>query len=282
MMKRILSWLPWDFSRGNDHPYSGLPLLLVTGVGRSGTTVMRKSLGLHPAIDYTGGENNVLYDLLGVAQHNCTYPSRKVAMRVSQDEYDRLFKELVLKLLWPSPVGGTKAPRLLMAFSDLSPDRGNYLRNLFPNLTIVYIVRNGIEVVASRMLYEGFRDRPFDWQCQVWAATREFAEWGGTQDGFVVVRHEELTETASAERALGRVFECAGVDFERRCLESLLHTRYHPTILKGESADAAGNMQHRAERWRHWTHEQRCCFEDLCAPTMAYFDYEIPAGFRDP
>ena len=55
---------PWRTAR---HPYESVPLIVISGVGRSGTTALRESLGLHPDVHSTGRENNIIYDVADTA-----------------------------------------------------------------------------------------------------------------------------------------------------------------------------------------------------------------------
>lgn len=80
MINRIFRRL-YSFLHGYEiHPYDVLPLLLISGVGRSGTSALRFSLGVHRDVQYTGTENNIIHDVMTVALRNCTMASRKTAM----------------------------------------------------------------------------------------------------------------------------------------------------------------------------------------------------------
>jgi len=214
--------------------------------------------------------------VLATALHNCTYPSRRVGMMVGQEIYDRQFKLLFLNLLWPAPRTGRGLPKMILAFSDLTPDRAEYLCRIFPGTRIVYVVRNGIEVVASRMVFHGFMDKPFEWQCEVWSQTQALAQWGEGRADFIGVRHEQLLEPTSAEPTYRSIFEKIGLPFHQRCLDMLLEKQFHPTSFPGEKDEDAGSLRKRGDRARLWTGEQRETFVKICKDAMDYFHYEIP------
>ena len=260
------------------HPYARVPLVLVSGVGRSGITVLRNSLGAHDLIDPTGSENNVINDVLQAAYDNCTKPSRKSAMRTSQHDYDRNFQNLLLNLLWPPP--RRRRPRVLLAYSAIRTSWAIYLWQVFPEARIVYIVRNGIEVVASRMQYDSFKRFEFQQQCERWTLSYEVARWGEGFEEFKVVRHESLLDATRAEVVFTDLFEWIGLPPDRRCLETLNSQRFHPTSYPGESEQSRQNLAERKERWRYWTDEQRAIFVEECAEAMDYFGYPIPWGKR--
>ncbi|MHC4141730.1 MAG: sulfotransferase [Planctomycetota bacterium] len=261
------------------HAYDDIPLVVLSGVGRSGTFALRDALGRHAQVHSTGSENNILYDLLSTAQRNCTIEARRIAMQVDQATYDRLFHDLILNLLWPEP--RTELPRQLLAFSNLLPDRAAYLCRLYPGqvgaakVRIVYLVRNGIEVVSSRLRFGNFVDLPFRQHCEVWARSVEMAEWGRDRDDFLLLRHERLLVAETLSESLDAFWTFAGLPAEPKIFERLLNVCYHPT--SEDDANSPGEtLRKRADRWRDWTDEQRRTFADVCGETMRYWGYEMP------
>jgi Sulfotransferase family len=279
-MNRYVNLFAWYANKLFDHPFYGIPPIIVSGVGRSGTTALRMSLGEHPGIVYNQAENNILMDLLVAGLHNCTYPSRKASMQMGQERYDKAFRNLILNVLYPRPRFSLKTPTHWMALSDITPRLAQYLKQLFPKARIVYIVRNGIEVVSSRMVFEGFKNRPFNWQCEVWAKAEETARWGQQQDNFFLIRHETLLDQDTTARVFDELWTWLGLKNDFRCVEALWSKSYHPTILSSEDAGTSADLRQRTLRWKYWNEEQRQIFASRCAAGMQYFGYEIPWEFQ--
>ncbi|MHC4217635.1 MAG: sulfotransferase [Planctomycetota bacterium] len=265
------------------HPYDHIPLIVLSGVGRSGTCAVRDALGRHSRIHSTGTENNILYDLLDTARRNCTIESRRAAMRVDQATYDGLFRDLVLDLLWPEPM--TRPPERLLAFSNLRPDRAEHLCRLFSPeagaapVKIVYLVRNGIEAVSSRLRYESFADLPFHEHCEAWSRSVELAEWGRGRDDVMVLRHENLLAADALAESLDALWSFIDLPAEPRCFDTLLYVCHHPT--RDDDGEDMGTppgevLSGRADRCRDWTGTQRRTFADLCGEAMRYWGYEMP------
>ncbi len=272
------------------HPYEHLPLLVTTGVGRSGTTALRNAIERHPAVHGTDRENNIVYDLLEAARLNCTMPSRVHAMRVTPARYDEVFRRTLLELLWPTTGCGPGVEiarvdrglgevRALHMFTALTPERAAYLRRLFPGgrVKVVHIVRNGIEVVSSRIRFEGFKSQGFEGQCRVWAEDAAMWREGLKRSDTLIVRHERLR--ADAAGVLGEVWRLAGFSGEAsHCQQSidLLEGKiYHPTP---EEPGAAANteLEQRASRWQGWTSEDRAAFDRICGEAMRELGYAMP------
>ena len=257
-----------------NHPYADIPLIVLSGVGRSGTTAVREALGRHPHIHSTGSENNVIYDIVDAARRNCTIESRRHAMRVDQVTYNGLFGELILRLLWPEP--RPAAPRRLLAFTGLTPDHAEFLVQLLPSTTFVYLLRNGIEVVTSRMGFRGFADQPFTRHCEVWAQSVEMAEWGRGRGRFLLLRHEHTLDRPVLSRTMNELWSFVDLPAEPACPEHLLEICHHPTGDVGGGDDFHEALRRRADGWRRWTPGQRRQFVERCGAAMRHFGYPIP------
>jgi hypothetical protein len=259
--------------KGAMHPYEDVPLVLVSGVGRSGTTALRHAFSAHPLVDSTASENNIIFDVTDTALHNCTYWSRKGTMRVVQPAYNRQFQLLLLNLLWPEPRRGKRRPAALVASSDMTVDRAAYLCQIFPSCKIPYIVRNGIEVVASRTAHENFKDVSFEEHCHIWTRAHAMALWGEGHDALVVVRHEALRR--SPKETLAAALDACGLPFHEECLKQVVGKTFHPTQNENESREASSDLEQRHQRWERWDAQQRETFSDICGEAMRYFGYPM-------
>lgn len=197
-------------------------------------------------------------------------------MQMSQDRYDKAIRNHLLNVLYPRPPFAVIRPKRWMASTDINPRLVGYLRQLFPEVRLIYLVRNGIEVVSSRMVFEGFKDRPFAWQCEVWAQAEKMVRWGAAQNYFYLVRHESLLDRKSVTRVLAGLWSWLGLKNDPRCAEVMATNSYHPTILTNETPGDAKNLDRRKGRWEFWSDEERSIFVDTCSSAMAYLGYEIP------
>ena len=275
LMYTYINALLWYAAKFINHPYKNIPLVYLSGVGRSGTTALRISLGMHKDVEYNGKENNIAYDLLETARHNCTYHSRKVAMQLSQGKYDRLFTNMIMGLLYPRP-SLLKRPKMWMVSSDISPERADYLLTLHPKTKFVYIVRNGIEVVSSRMSFSGFKDKTFEWQCEAWVKAEEIVRWGQSREDFFLIRHESLLDEHAAECVFRELFAWLNIDNDPECLQALTSNKFHPTKVSIENEEYTKDLTKRSLRYHAWTDEQKESFGRICKPSMDYFGYDLP------
>lgn len=261
---------------GKFHPYTDLPFVILSGVGRSGTTVLRKSLGIHPQIIYNGDENNIIHDILKCALHNCSIPSRKGAMQVSKKKYNNLFKQLILNLLYPK-AKKTSTTKIILAFSNLDINLSEYFLELFPNGKIIYLVRNGIEVTASRILFGSFKSNSFLSHLYKWQKSKHMVEWGiNHPQFFFLMRHEFFINKEDASKQLAELWKFLNISPNPNPLKNILTKLYHPTNTLSENNRSNDQLSKRQDRWHTWTQEQKHQFITHCKEAMDYFEYKIP------
>jgi len=259
--------------------------LFVCGVGRSGTTVLRTSLGTHPQIYYNGFENNIVQDIAEVALKNCTAKSRKNAMAVEQEEYDEHFRTLIRSLMWPDT---TLASRPIhMAAINPTPAQLDYLVQLFPDSKFVGLIRNGIEVVSSRTEYRSFAANDFASHCETWNRAVKVLEWGRRYpDCFREIRQEWFYAPEQLHRWIAEFSSWLSIELSDEPTKSILGTLRHPTsaefsidrraFRKTAIEDKQKYFRSKRDRWQEWTDKQRAIFKELCSRNMGLTGYEIP------
>ncbi len=280
--------------------------LFLTGVGRSGTTVFRTSMGLHRGITYNGKENNIVQDILDVAERNCTQPSRKLAMAVNQNRYDGIFRNTIQSLVWPdsatipalngisntaaltnnSHAGSAPWPTLMAAINIKGSQLG-YLLQVFPDAKVVCLVRNGVEVISSRMRYESFAGNSFESHCRVWNRSHDVVRWGEKNtDNFRLFRHEWFYQPERLKEKLDSLYRWLEIDPDDAPLKSITGELRHPTgsdPTMDENNFATSSVQQKQEyfqaksaRWTDWSPSQRATFTDQCQAFMQLMGYAIP------
>ena len=256
-------------------------LLLATGQARSGTTVLTKCIAEHPQVHSTGVESNVLNDIVNASMRGSTMRDRRDQMVVSLQDYHAAFRRLIVDILWPSEkmfagkFTPQSPPKAVSTFSSLKVENADELVNMFPDIHIACIVRNGIEVVASRMNHEHIGKLTFEEHCRAWSRAVDMVRWGEDKDCFTLVLHENLLDPETAARQFDQLFDNAGLTRSNQPLQLLQQRDHHRTRVEGESDDDQRDMSKRRQRWRYWTGQQRKMFIDICGEAMGYFGYAI-------
>ena len=257
------------------HPYAEIPCILISGQARSGTTVLTRALARHPDIHSNHRESNFIRELsVMLGLHTREPRTRQLAVSVA--EFNRRFRHAMMHVLFPEESIRSPLPRYFSTFSSLRTDALTHLNRLFPKLHVVNIIRNGVEVVASRMVHRVIGNRSFAEHCDAWAAAQGMAEWGREQDFYHEVRHELLLAPNACERLFRDLFQNLDLPYSPSPLEFVFEGHFNTTRSAEETEQQAQDLSQRRHRWRTWTDEQRVVFESKCGSAMSHLGYDIP------
>ena len=260
-----------------------LPLILVSGQARSGTTILTRAIGAHPQVLSNNRENVWLRDLMAVVVQTLEDPSRVRQLSVESEEFLRAFRETAFRMLFPeSVVGEASDVRALSTFSSLRDDMFEALPQFLPNFMLLNIVRNGVEVVSSRLKHVHIsKAGDFRTHCVAWAHSIDIVRWFGQRpelkEKFFLVRHEQLLEPDSCREVFARIQHRFGLDRSDACaifvLENFVSQNDATSSSSPQTTDGA---RLRRESWQTWSESQRDEFEEVCGEAMSEFAYRIP------
>jgi hypothetical protein len=258
-------------------PFEDVPWLLVTGQGRSGTTVLTRAIAAHPLVCSNRVESNVLKDVLLAGHASSTVDSRVRQMVLDREEHDAVFRRMLTALLFPERLWTEPGrPQALSTFSAMDTDAADFAVSALAGIHFANIVRNGIEVVSSRMRHRVLGQHTFEEHCCAWAAAANMARWGEHRADFTLIRHENLLKAESCRQTLADLLTRAGLPPCDACVEYVQTEQRNRTVYEDEPAGIADNLALRSSRWQYWTREQHETFRRICTPAMEYFGYEIP------
>ena len=219
-------------------------------------------------------------DVLHAGFRSSTIQSRIRQMVLPRADHDRVFKRMLYELLFPTHAwdeqhNGT-LPAALSTFSGMNPESAEFAVQSLSGIHFANIVRNGIEVVASRMAHRVMKQHPFEDQCKAWACGQAMAQWGEGREDFTLIRHEELLEEWTCRKTFENLFQRCGLAHDESAANYILNTKRNQTSYQQES-DQQTDLSDRQQRWNFWTDQQKQTFRDLCGETMDFFGYSIPA-----
>lgn len=259
------------------HSLIDLPLILVSGQARSGTTVLTKAIGRHRSVFSNLKESNYLADVVAAVQKTLTMKTRRGQLLVPEKEFAEKFRETLWQVLFPIELWDEAEPPLAVStYSALNAEVADFLPQFFPKLQIVNIVRNGLEVVASRMAHKHIGACSFEEHCLAWASCIDVISWGEPHDFFHLIRQEDFLNEERTQRVFEELYPSMGLPTCRRSVVFVGRRKINTTRLESESEDAELNLENRRERWKSWYPEQRKTFERICGPVMEQLNFEIP------
>lgn len=265
------------------------PIFLV-GVGRSGSTALLLALSRHPSILGHKAESPFIPFVGGlVGRMNRFERSGYVVrmLRVTEDHLNESLRTICFESTFGPGMGrGFRLKRLLrLDFSGLLASHWiartwmleedlEGLKSLFPSMKVVYLVRNGYRVVASRMKYGTFKKYGFEANCTRWAENADQHAFLESSESAVVIRHEDLI--ADPVSTLSLVYSHVGLPHstgpERYLASTLVHPLSDPSSA---GVDVASYFKDRRSPESDWTPEEHATFTRICGPAMKRLGYEL-------
>ena len=275
----------------------GLPgfsqnLVLVVGVGRSGTTALKQALGTHPQLlgtDHEAPLQRAIASAFG--KHLTGTPDfQRFVRRATVADWNNVetaFRRLILEASIGDDAGRERLREEYDAGTDLTNITGWLAKigglqrpaaagfaGLFPGLKPVLIHRNGIDTVQSRTRFGNFAADTFEAHCKKWALNLRFLRSLEEQTPVVMVRHEDLLQRP--EELFERVHAELGLDPSPAPAEHARHTASHPTQDVAEGETIAEHFEGREAAHESWGDEQKRIFIKTCSKAMRELGYDIP------
>lgn len=265
--------------------------VFVVGVARSGTSVLKRAIGEHPAVLSTSGEAPYIASVALLA-YSFEFHDNRDYLRASLGIPVPYLYRQVRRMIFESAVGSHYGLRravelMLERHRRLSairhwcaktfPDEqsAGCLLRLYPDARFLHIHRNGIEVVNSMTRFREMSRRSFEEQCRTWADAVMRYRYLHQLDEASVVRQEWLVR--DPEGALSELLSFLRLPYHPGPSAFAATTLVHPL---DEATESGIEVRHRlAERrpsHESWTLEQRETFKRICGDGMVELGYEVP------
>lgn len=268
----------------------GFAPIIVTGIGRSGTSVVTHALPAHPQFVRPKelGEAPFLGRFARFLQEYEDDPVYRTyhleSYRAAPQERSRLFNDLMFRLhVDPADPAQLDDPQVRYWVAKAFPEEASFakLGEYFPAARFIYVIRNGIEVVSSARRWPGFAHLPFAALCRRWSSALELNRFLETAPGVAVIRHEALV--ADPHGTMARTLETLGIAPHPGPGDFVASN----VLISSFAAEAAGQerqaaLANRAGDWTSWTRSERAIFTRICGEAMRSCGYALPDDSQPP
>jgi len=285
--------------------------IFVAGIGRSGTSVLLKALVQHPLVLPSWGEAPLIRsfgELAGYLEYSEHRDYYRESLNVPEDYFLAQLRRLCFEYVVGANYGLGRHAEYILGRGQAARQRdglGPFIKGildrvpstfgkrhwcakmlprvneyhgllrLYPGAKVVYIVRNGLDVVHSRTRFHGFRNLPFESHCYTWTESVEDYRHLVDAEASMLVRHDRLV--ADPEGFLGEVYDFTGLTYERGPIDFVKNTMMIPLDEETKDGiDVKKAFEARRPPYENWTPEQKEAFKRIAGNAMDEMGYEIP------
>ena len=285
--------------------------IFVAGIGRSGTSVLLRALGQHPWVLPAWGEAPLIRsfgELAGFLSYGDHQEYYRETLNVPEAYFVGRLQRLCFEYVAGTNYGLgryvdsllgrglAKGPRQGLGpyvkgvigripstfgkrhwTAKLLPKMQEYhgLLHLYPGSKVIYIVRNGLEMVHSRTRFHGFRDLSFESHCYTWTESVEDNRHLVQEDASMLVRHERLV--ADPEAFFREIYDFTGLKQDQGPIEFVTNTLMIPLDEETkDGVDVKEAFRKRKPPYEDWTLQQRDTFKRIAGGAMDELGYDIP------
>lgn len=272
--------------------YLDSPVIIV-GCNRSGTTALYKSLNAHPNIHMLNPDSPMLHQIGYAAYEYATGPKK---------EYYRnsipANPEGIRQRLRDAALESTLGPNFNLAYNPFSIGRNNFFMKagrslqrwgtkafpdqkeasgiewLFPNTKVIYIYRNGIDVVNSMNSHPSYQENAFEDFCREWnnAAIRYKHYLSSTR--YMSVKFDDFLD--DPEKTLRLLLEYISLPYDKKTVEFASSNHIHPLGGATVSGNPREILKSRPSAWENWDTDMKNSFSEICGESMSLYGYEMP------
>jgi len=256
--------------------------ILISGIGRSGTSALLQALATHSEI-YTAekiGEapfvSSFLNFLVKFENESPIVEYNLKNYRLEDETRRQVFSDFIMKNQCGNNIDlDEPGKKYWIAKASLGEKAYEKAQEVFGEIRIVYIMRNGIEVVNSARNFEGFADLTFRQLCTRWKENIEISEYQFDLPLASVVKHDELV--AKPDLTFSEIFTELGLTDDPNPADFINTNLFNSSFdEKSKDSKAKESFKNRLNAWDSWSIEEQQIFIDECDFLMEKYNFIRP------
>jgi len=262
--------------------------IFVTGIGRSGTSALLKCLVYHANViepevlgeaPFIGHFVNFIHNYENGADREYRIKNYKL----DENERAKVFGDMLYQL-HIAPKNKKEAALASAKYwpAKAFPNRKNFkaFKNIFPDMKMIYIMRNGIEVVNSTRNFHGFSSLSFEDCCRRWAGSIQANSFLENKADVAFIKHHDMV--TNPVDVLEDAFSHIGMKRDAKPGEYIQSNIFNSSFDKTDAnIDAVKHFEGRLQAaWDAWTTEEQELFIKLCDSYMQTYGFALPIGYK--
>lgn len=265
--------------------------LFVVSCGRSGSTALCSALRAHPQIHMAINEAPLLHRVGGLCDnffHSDATDYHLASMRISENILRDSLRKLCIESVFgtdlslphnPFTARGTKSIYSIQKFRhwgcQIFPSQSDLdgLRYLFPNAKVIYLHRNGIEVVHSMAKKNWFCDLSFEKRCHLWADSVFRYDYLDRDEMSFTVRHQNFLH--HPKELFDNLFSWLGIIHSSQPAIFSSSNIVHPLGCPTRQGSIIEELKNRPPPGLQWNADERDIFCRICGEAMEKLGYPV-------
>jgi hypothetical protein len=192
-------------------------IIIVSGVGRSGTTATLNAIAASPGYRSAGTETPILkyfarlwgdlirdkdYILSTTKLSQECLRSQTIAAFLNTLKYPDGGLRFILKSFALNPKRLFRLhhrPKMVLQ-CNITEDEFENVMDLLPETKIIWVIRNAVDTVASRQQFHGFNHESIEESCYAWTKLIDELSYQTTKDNAIIIKYEELQTPTVAQK----------------------------------------------------------------------------------
>lgn len=261
--------------------------IFVSGIGRSGTSALIAALSTHSEIvepENIGEAPFVHHFLEFLSQFEDRSNSKDYNLKnykLNESDRYREFARLMALVQYGVDVyHAENEDRFWIAKLSLDLTQKRKADQVFGESRIVYIVRNGIEVVNSAKSFSGFQHSTFKELCFRWVDNQKKCSYVEESQNCVLVKHHELVSNPDA--VFDTVYKALNIGSDSNPANFIKTNLFNSSFDNtAKNTDTTNAFSDRLRCWNDWSEEEKCTFIDICDDAMVQYDFTRPYTLSD-
>ncbi len=253
--------------------------LLISGIGRSGTSAVISSLATHHEVLTPNriGEAPLINEFISfLMEYEDESPNREYHLKnyqLDRPERAKAFSDMLIKCQYGiENIPEDASSKFWIAKVSLNQVQHKKAEEIFGDVSTVYVMRNGVEVVNSALSFHGFADLTFEQLCRRWVDNIAASQYLFSAKNCSVVRHDQLI--ADPVSVYKRVFSEVGLSDDDAPADFIGSTLFNSSFDdKGRMSSASQVFKDRQAGWFRWSEQQQEVFKEICDGTMQEYGF---------
>lgn len=256
--------------------------IFISGIGRSGTSAVIKSIAEHKDVvkpEKIGEAPFVAHFINFLKEYEDKSGDREYNLknyRLEKAERAIEFSRLLSTLQYGKDINVDEIEgQHWIAKLSLPEDSFQKAQDIFEEIRIIYVMRNGVEVVNSAKSFEGFANLNFKQLCQRWADNINQCRYVSENKGCATIKHHELVQDPHG--VYQNVFDQLGLSRDDAPADFIHTTLFNSSFDQSKELKSTANVfDDRLKSWHKWSSEEKNTFISICDELMIEFEFTRP------